>query len=232
MGCSSSQTINEQNQSNVLPLPTRPVNVAPVRETTIISLEELQQQRTEFWDSRVEGNKDMWNALHSAADAFLANDESLAHAILTASGINLPNGTLELCYDELGYEYKVPTFCFITPQNIVTTKPNIDKLDNVSKKTIIGKPLPLKVRVNPGDHNLQIDADTSNSISELKRLIYEASVRANETDKYVKVCPENRQRLIFLGKELKNNQQLLIDVGFDDVRVVQVFLRPEVTVKA
>lgn len=38
MGCSSSNTINEQNQSNAVPLPTRPVNVAPVRETTVISL--------------------------------------------------------------------------------------------------------------------------------------------------------------------------------------------------
>lgn len=84
---------------------------------------------------------------------------------------------MELCYDELGHEYKVPTYCFSTPENIIIAKPNVDKLENLSKKTIVGKPLPLKVRVNPGDHNLQIEADTSNSIAELKRLIYEASVR-------------------------------------------------------
>jgi hypothetical protein len=76
-------------------------------------------------------------------------------------------------------------------------------------------------------------------------------LKANETDPNVKVCPENRQRLIFLGKELKNNQvrflslslsllalfgsplpqQVLVDIGFDEVRVVQVFLRPEVGAK-
>lgn len=86
---------------------------------------------------------------------------------------------MELCYDELGHEYKIPTYCFSTPANVTTAKPNVDKLDNASKKTIVGKPLPLKVRVNPGDHNLQIDADTSNSIAELKRLIFDASVRVS-----------------------------------------------------
>jgi hypothetical protein len=90
----------------------------------------------------------------------------------------LPNGSLELCYDELGHEYKVPTYCFTTPENI-SSKPALDKLENVSKKTIVGKPLPLKIRVNPGDHNLQIDAETSNSIAELKRLVFEASVRVS-----------------------------------------------------
>jgi hypothetical protein len=82
-----------------------------------------------------------------------------------------------LCYDELGHEYKVPTFCFTTPDNVSSQKSSVDKLENISKKTIVGKPLPLKVRVNPGDHNLQLEADTSNSIAELKRLIFEASVR-------------------------------------------------------
>jgi hypothetical protein len=77
----------------------------------------------------------------------------------------------------LGHEYKVPTFCFTTPDNISSQKSTVDKLENISKKTIVGKPLPLKVRVNPGDHNLQLEADTSNSIAELKRLIYDASVR-------------------------------------------------------
>jgi hypothetical protein len=120
----------------------------------------------------------MWIALRSAAEAFLADDGGLAHAILSASNLSLPNGSLELCYDELGHEYKVPTYCFTTPDNISSSRPALDKLEN-SKKTIIGKPLPLKIRVNPGDHNLQIDADTSNSIAELKRLVFEASVRVS-----------------------------------------------------
>lgn len=227
MGCSTSSALSE----SAVPLPTRPVNVVPARDTCSITMEELQKQRQEFWESRVDGSRDMWNALQSAAEAFLSGDISLGHTILSASNISLPNGTLELSYDELGHEYKVPSYCFTTPSNVTTSKLTIEKLDNVSKKTIIGKPLPLKIRVNPGDHNLQIEADTSNSIAELKRLIYEASIRANEIDSGVKICPENRQRLIFLGKELKNNQQLLVDVGFDEVRIVQVFLRPEVAVK-
>jgi hypothetical protein len=89
----------------------------------------------------------------------------------------MPQGTLEVCYDERGHEYKIPPYCFTTPANVTTARPSgIDKLD-LPKKTIIGKPLMVKVRINPGDHNLVIECDTSNSLGELKRMIYEASVK-------------------------------------------------------
>lgn len=103
-----------------------------------------------------------------------------------ASNISLPNGSLELCYDELGHEYKIPTYCFTTPENVSSSKTVLEKLENVSKKTIVGKPLPLKIRVNPGDHNLQIDAETSNSIAELKRLVFEASVRVSHSPHFLR----------------------------------------------
>lgn len=67
----------------------------------------------------------------------------------------MPNGTLELCYDELGNEYKIPEYCYTTPSNISTKKASsIDKPEASQKKTIVGTPLKLKVRVNPGDHTL------------------------------------------------------------------------------
>jgi len=49
-----------------------------------------------------------------------------------------------------------------------------------------------------------------------------------KTDKNMCTEPvrETRQRMIFMGKELKNTQYLG-DVGVDDTRVVQVFLRKE-----
>ena len=65
----------------------------------------------------------------------------------------MPNGTLELCYDELGYEYKIPEYCYTTPANVSTSNA-IDKSEYAHKKTIVGTPLKLKVRINPGDCNL------------------------------------------------------------------------------
>mmetsp|Transcript_12539 Transcript_12539/g.18937 ORF Transcript_12539/g.18937 Transcript_12539/m.18937 type:complete len:233 (+) Transcript_12539:145-843(+) len=226
MGCGASSSGNSSGDQMVVN--TRPVNVAPVREVEAITLEELQSQRIEFWESRVDGNRDMWNALRMASDAFLADDTALATAILDASNINLPNGTLEQCFDERGHEYKVPTFCYTTPSNIGTGAKAMDTTaDSLIKKNVVGRPTLLKVRINPGDHNLSIDTDTSISIAELKRLIHEASLVANEKDAHFKICPEKRQRIFFLGKEMKNNQQVLEDLGFDDTRVVQIFLRQE-----
>jgi hypothetical protein len=65
----------------------------------------------------------------------------------------MPNGSLELCYDELGNEYKIPDYCYSTPSNI-STKKVMEKVEMSQKKTIVGTPLKLKIRVNPGDHNL------------------------------------------------------------------------------
>lgn len=174
----------------------------------MIEQEELQSQRAEFWGSRVGGSHAIWSALQTSAEAFLAGDAGLATAILSvcynvkfcewteffvqyqASDISMPNGSLELCYDELGNEYKIPDYCYTTPLNI-STKKSVDKAEVLQKKTIVGTPLKLKIRVNPGDQNLGIscflvyfvivdivvviDAETSHSIGELKTLILEAS---------------------------------------------------------
>lgn len=44
--------------------------------------DQLNQQRQEFWATRIDGHSIIWQALHSAADAMLANDIALANAIL------------------------------------------------------------------------------------------------------------------------------------------------------
>jgi hypothetical protein len=38
-------------------------------------------------------------------------------------------------------------------------------------------------------------------------------------------CEETQQRIMFMGKELQN-QQTIKQAGIDDVKIVQVFLRP------
>ncbi len=104
---------------------------------TTITQGELNNQRTEFWSTRTEGNRVMWQAIRSAAEALLNEDVALANAILEvsysfwlvvydvltaliaqASAISTPNGTLELCYDERGSKYKVPLYCYANPSEL------------------------------------------------------------------------------------------------------------------
>lgn len=58
--------------------------------------------RSEFWDTRVDGNNIVWQGLKSISETYLNNDIDLCNALLEASGIVSPNGTLEMTYDELG----------------------------------------------------------------------------------------------------------------------------------
>jgi hypothetical protein len=203
---------------------------APVR-TIFTNEDELNSCRREFWESRVDGNAMVWMTLHSAADALLANDLQLSSAILSASGITAPNGTLELCYDETGREYKIPSYCYTTELLLPPTT-QVRPKDSTTEIASIPKShneidLHLKVRVNPGDHNMIVDIYSRDTIGILKQRILEKSMElSNAPGGFVPICAISRQRMMFMGKEMKNDGMLLIDAKMDESKVVQIFLKP------
>ena len=91
------------------------------------------------------------------------------------------SGSLELCYDELQRPYITPLFCMVNPTNILCpNKPQNSIVTSkivksVSQSTMIAQPINLKVRINPGDFNLNIAASTADSIQDLKHYILESS---------------------------------------------------------
>ena len=102
----------------------------------------------------------MWQNIHTAADALLNNDVNLARVILEASNILTPYGSLELCYDERGYQYKIPVFCITNPVELIDSSgQNSDKntsagssskptKDGPTKSSILeGTPLTVKVSI-------------------------------------------------------------------------------------
>lgn len=205
------------------------ISVKTYRHGSPITQAELDQRRNVFWGTQVQGNAHMWNALRTASEALLSQDLNLANAVLEASNISTPSASLELCYDELGFEYKVPIFCYSNPIELTSTTNNLPEASlvqtNPKQSTVVtAAPLHLRIRVNPGDYNLRVDASTADSILALKRTILEQS-QEKQADVGIPICEENRQRIMFLGKELQN-AQLLGEVGLDDSKVVQVFLRP------
>jgi len=105
----------------------------------------------------------------------------------------------------------------------------------------------VKVRINPGDYNVKLTnvLMTSDTVLTLKNHICEMTTKSEEitqkeeedskagsanlsnNGREIPPCAVERQRVMFVGKELKNHE-LLGDVGVDTQRVVQIFLRAEV----
>jgi len=198
---------------------------APYRHGKPITQREIERLREEFWNTRVEGNSIMWQTLHSAADAILMKDLDLANAILEASNIVTPQASLDLCYDERGYGYNVPSYCFSVPLDLVSAPAQSGstvKKDPLTKSNT-GTQLKIKLRINPGDFNIVLDSMSSNSIADLKKQIYDYS---NDSNGKMPLCEESLQRVMFMGKELQNSMSLK-QAGVDEVRIVQVFIRPK-----
>lgn len=168
----------------------------------------------------------MWQAIKTASEAMIQSDHGLANAIIEASGITTPTGSLDTCYDETGYLYKIPRFCYSDPIELtdVNAPAELVSVSSSKRDTSTGTPVKLKVRINPGDINMLITVSSNDTIKDLKRAIQEYSVEAKSTG--IPFCDENRQRVMLMGKELKNHH-VVSQAGMEEGRVVQVFLRPQ-----
>jgi hypothetical protein len=86
-----------------------------------ITSTELKRRREEFWDTRVEGRKEAWQAIKLACEA---GDEGTSLAILDSAGLtpfdmNKPDCCF--CYDDHGAKYEVPMYVLRDPANVVKT---------------------------------------------------------------------------------------------------------------
>lgn len=181
-------------------------------------------------------------------DNILKKDIDNANAFLQASNLSCPDGNLELIFDERGNKYKIPVFCFSNPIEIVNSDKdgkssgaNDTEVNSARSVESLphGPPVALKVRINPGDISLTIDISCEATIYDLKNLVCRMTQVNNllffhlsfinmfifyllkDRPELSKLTPE-KQRIIFMGKELQN-KKVIKTVGFDDVRVIQIF---------
>lgn len=84
-----------------------------------IDKSEIDRRRLEFWDTApaYEGRQEIWEAIKAACETA---DTATAQAILDASEIMLPNGSLTNCYDSTGLKYVIPRFCLSYPDNMTS----------------------------------------------------------------------------------------------------------------
>jgi len=241
------QDVAGRNRGNSVLLQTSGVSLPVQRfpnykpEKPIIK-EELEKLREDFWGSRVDGNREIWGTIRTCAEMILqssnGNDEiETANAILTASNIKTPRGTLELCYDEWGFAYHIPNYCLSDPIAFGGSQPK--SISAPVSRSELGSQVSLEVRVYPSDKKLLIKCHSNTFISELKELIQQQSIEANKADSQTPICEVAKQRVIYLGREFVVSGQMLKDTCLMDttndtptkktppVKVLQVFLRPD-----
>lgn len=102
----------------------------------------LRRERYEFFETRVTGRREIWDALRQVAECVRENDLSTAQGILDAIGVTLPTGRLEEGgYDEAGNLYRVPNAVLSDPTNIQP-----DDAEDGETDTMIGTVAPVDMK--------------------------------------------------------------------------------------
>jgi Ubiquitin-binding domain len=80
---------------------------------------QINQEREEFFDTRVTGRAEVWAALGAAVSLLRDGETETAQGIVDAAGVTVPTGDLcEGCYDENGVLYRLPQCIVSDPDNI------------------------------------------------------------------------------------------------------------------
>ncbi|CAN8073677.1 unnamed protein product [Agarophyton chilense] len=117
MGCASSK---DEQRTTVAELPQWHGHIRsprPWRLEPAISSEHLVRLRKEFWETRVEGRSEMWQALRFAAES---ESDELREETVKAAGLRPANRrcTMQTMFDELGALYEIPMYALIDPLNL------------------------------------------------------------------------------------------------------------------
>lgn len=98
---------------------TRELAEVPIWQTTpSLTTAQLERLRKEFWETRIEGRSEMWQAIKFAAEH--GSSTSIANETLRAAGLRPASNSLSACYDERGHLYETPMYCMKDPENLDT----------------------------------------------------------------------------------------------------------------
>eukprot|EP00736_Rhodelphis_marinus_P001476 Rmarinus@m.2983 len=89
------------------------------KSQTVMTRDQIDKERSEFWDTRVEGKQLIWQTLKAAVEASW-NDVDLANTIIQSAEIivSSQHGDLSECYDSLGGKYEIPVYVLRDPDNL------------------------------------------------------------------------------------------------------------------
>ena len=156
-----------------------------------VPYEELLKIREEFWSSRIEGNKVIWEVLHMICNDNLMSIDDI-DGFMKSSNIVTYKGCINVTYDSRGFLYEIPNYCINNP---IEYEKKEEEIKKIPKKQNIE----IKIRCYTDEGKIKIS--NYENIENLKKIIFSGNDFKN---KYML----DGARLFFGGKELQNQKQL------------------------
>ena len=173
-----------------------------------VSFEDLVKIREDFWSSRIEGNKVVWEILH-----MICNDNSLSiediDSFMKSSNIVTYKGCINVTYDNKGFLYEIPNYCINDPVKF-------EKIEEESKNMPKKEDLEIKIRCFSDEGKFKIN--NYENVEKLKEIISECK---NFKNSY----KMDGIRLFFGGKELQNQKELWF-YNIENKSIVQMLAKP------
>jgi len=212
--CASNEDIAHENFRNAMshdyssrPEPREPWD----KSFSPMTREELMQKRQEFWETRIDGRSEMWQAIRLAAES---DDDTTAKVILQSAGLSpydIDRPDYCFCYDERGFRYEVPMYILHEPRNLVVATPDVVVSEEEKQKA--EQDLTIKIRLSTGT-DIQYAGKGQDTILHLKQFV----------EKEKGIAPD-RQKAIFQGK-LLHDSATLAHCRISNNVVLQVMVRP------
>jgi len=152
------------------------------------SKEELDKKRIAFWETRTEGDSQVWNFLRELC-ALPKGEEKNLKVMLESNEITPLIKCINITFDKNGGVYEIPNYCINDPvkyelPEMKAKKPNLTK--------------ELKFYVRKGGKQIGIKCSNMDLIDKIKENI----------GKEFEITDVNSIRIFFSGKELKNGNEL------------------------
>ncbi|KAE8355552.1 hypothetical protein BDV28DRAFT_128670 [Aspergillus coremiiformis] len=201
---------------------------------------QLDQERREFFETRVTGRPEVWVALSAAISFMQTDDLTTAQSIVDAAGITVPTGDLcQGCYDEQGVLYRLPQCIVGDPENMLQSNLADNEFDAADGKLLLNE--------ESGDELIADDAERrrdekgKSSERDLIRVKARLSDRdgpdlvvavgkaqsvayiARKLQQEAEIPKTQRVRIAYLGKVLKENLPL-VDQGWKPGHVVNALV--------
>ena len=153
---------------------------------SIVPKDELEKKRIAFWGTRVEGDSQVWTFLKELCDLPEGEEENMK-AMLEANEITPLKQCINVTYDRNGEVYEIPNYCINEPVSFDLPEMHVEKPE---KKSV-------NFHVRKGIKQINIKAFNTTSVKKTKNNI----AKKLEID-------ENKIRLFYRGKEMKNGNEL------------------------
>ncbi len=148
---------------------------------------ELKKRRNEFWETRIEGNSDIWNFLREICENNDSDDKDCT-AFLQANDIIPYKNCINVTYDGAGSLYEIPNYCIQEPLVYIENNDIIKEKRELKNITFY---------VKKETQTFQIINDNYLKVEDLKKMI---SKKFN--------CQIENVRMFFLGKEMENDKEI------------------------